>query len=405
MQRSPPICTRGRMMFHFKLVPFVSCLVMAVGAAISPSMASPFDDCRNGSAFAEPDKQFAVCDAALNAATDAKQKAFFQFKRGEALYWAEQHGQALADVNLAIEADPQLVPAYIRRAWIFILFRQWEDASRDIEEVLAQQPRNAEAIFALSFVYTSIEGNSERAFEAVRQAVEIDPGFHLARLNLAYKQYYRGDLGAMMKEFDTLLSHSEAELDKVSFRSGSGRQDIYPFGAHVRHERARFLMLARRDDQALPDINWLISHHPKISAPFVLRARILWGSDKIGALKDYGRAIEVDPYSVDARRERGWALLSLGKFDEAMADANWITETVSSAQSEGFHLRAKIAKKRGDREQALRDYEEAFRNDPQLLLLMQERLVGLGYVSRHAGNVYSEEIRNGVKACIADPEC
>lgn len=133
---------------------FVTCLVM--GAA-GQAVASPQEDCRNGRAFLEPVRQFTVCDAALKTAADAKEKAFFWFKRGEAFYWQGQLSQSLADLNLAIDADPRLVAAYIRRAWAYIQLQDWEGAYRDIEVVLTEEPRNAEALFALSYLYTSTE--------------------------------------------------------------------------------------------------------------------------------------------------------------------------------------------------------------------------------------------------------
>ena len=390
-------------MVHFKLLAFASCLAMV---AIGPSMASSFDDCRNGNAFVDPDKQFAACDGAMQAASEVKQKAFLRFKRAEALYWMNQFGPALDDVNLAIDADPQLIPAYIRRAWIYIIFRQWEDANRDIVEVLAREPRNAEALFALSYVYTSTEPNSERAFEALRQAVEIDPNFHLARLDLAYKNYYRGDLEAMLKEFGTILAHDEAELDKVAFRSTYGNREAYPFSAYVRYQRGMFLMFAHRDDEALADFNWLISRYPKIALAFVFRGQVLRDKNNdIDALKDYSRAVELDPQNADARRGKGWTLLGMKKFDEAIVDADWMAGPGSPIRGEGYQLRAAISKERGDNDQALLDLEEAFRNDPELLSQMQQRLAELGYISAQSGTVYSEEIRNGVRACIADPGC
>lgn len=373
-----------------------------MGAA-GQALASPQDDCRNGRAFLEPVRQFTVCDAALKTAADAKEKAFFWFKRGEAFYWQGQLSQSLADLNLAIDADPRLVAAYIRRAWAYIQLQDWEGAYRDIEVVLTEEPRNAEALFALSYLYTSTEPNSERAYQALQQALDIDPDFHLARLNFAYKQYYyRGDIEAMLREFQAILSHDEAELDKVSFWRKKG--DAL-FAAHVRQERARHLLLAGRDTEALADIEWLISRHPNMSSAFFMRGQIRRNKkDTIEAVKDYGRAIELDPGNVDARRGRGWSLLGMGRYDEALIDAIEIIGGFRE-QGEGYRLRAEIAKRQGDRRQALQDYEEAFRNDPRFLRIMQEQLAGLGYLSRHYSTAYSEEMRNGMMACIVDPEC
>lgn len=392
--------TMGRAMRCFRSGLFVACLVM--GAA-GQALASPQEDCRNGRAFLEPVRQFTVCDAALKTAADAKEKAFFWFKRGEAFYWQGQLSQSLADLNLAIDADPRLVAAYIRRAWAYIQLQDWEGAYRDIEVVLTEEPRNAEALFALSYLYTSTEPNSERAYQALQQALDIDPDFHLARLNFAYKQYYyRGDIEAMLREFQAILSHDEAELDKVSFWRNKG--DAL-FAAHVRGERARHLLLAGRDTEALADVEWLISRHPDMSSAYFMRGQIRRNKkDAIEAVKDYGRAIELEPGNVDARRERGWVLLGMEKFDEALIDA---TEIIGGfrAQGDGYWLRAEVAKRQGDRGQALQDYEEAFRNDPRLLRMMRERLVGLGYLSRHSSGAYSEETRNGMMACVVDPEC
>lgn len=379
---------------------FVACLV--IGTA-GQSLASSQDDCRNGNAFLNWGNQIIACNEAINASVDAKEKAFLWFKRGEAFYWGQQFSQSLADMNLAIDADPGLSAAYIRRAWVYTRFQQWEDARRDIEAVLAEEPRNAQALFALGYIYLSLEPNSGRALQALKQALEADPELHLARLNLAYQQYYYlGDVEAMLNEFQTILNHDEAELDKVTFQMG---EKGVLFAAHVRRERAMHLMFAGREDEALVDLEWLISRHPTMASAYLLRGQILRNKkDVIAAIKDYGRAIELDPGNVDARRGRGWSLLSMGRYDEALVDA---TEIIGGfrEQGEGYRLRAEIAKRQGDRGQALQDYEEVFRNDPRLLRIMQERLAGLGYLSRHYSTAYSEEMRNGMMACIVDPEC
>jgi len=390
-------------MYHFKWMLFVACLVMAVPGQ---SAASSYDDCRAGNGFLEPEKQVALCDEALKAALDAKQKAFVQFKRGEALYWMNNFGPALEDVDLAIQGDPKLVSAYLRRAWIFLTFGQWDEASRYIEDVLAQEPRSAEGLFALSYLYSSIEPNSARVFEALQQSLQINPNLHLARLNLAYKYYYRGDIEGMLREFGTILKHDDAELDKVSFRRTAGLGEEYAFGAHVRFERAKYLMFANRNNEAIAGFNWLISNYPKAASAFVLRGQILrYSNNEADALKDYSHAVELDPSNVEARRGKAWTLFELKRLDEAMAESDWLTSSFSPVRGEGYRLRAYIDKMRGNGDQALLDYEEAFRLDREIFRRTQERMIELGYVSSQSGGNYTEEFRNGVRACIADPEC
>ena len=393
-------------MSHLRLIAFASCLALAIGAGIGNALAADEDECRKGSAFADPDQQLAACDAAMEAASDSKQKAFFQFKRGEAFYWADQFGQALTDVDAALQADPELVPAYIRRAWTYIMLQQWQDASRNVEEVLVRQPRNAEALFALSFIYASTENDSARAYEALRQALEIDPNFHLARLHLAYKEYYyRGDLNAMLKEFETLLNKGEAELDKVSFRTIQGTRGTYPFSAEVRYERAKQLMGAKRNDQALSDVDLLIARYPSMAPAFALRGQILQTRrDEIGAIQDYDRAIELDPSNIDARHGRAWAYFYLQRFDEAAGEANWLVEAGPLTAGDGFYLRAQTYKRQGNNEQAFNAYLEAFQYDPRALAVTRQRMVELGYVAA-SNEEYNEEFRNGVRACVADPDC
>jgi len=390
-------------MFHLRWVAFVAFLVMA---ASGQSAASSYEDCLNGSAFQDPEKQVAVCDEAFRAASSAKQKGILQFKRGEALYWMNQFGQALDDVNAALATDSQLIPAYIRRAWIYIMSGEFEQASRDVEEVLIWEPRNAEALFALSYIYMSTEPNSARALEALRQSLEIKPDFHLARLNLAYRDYHLGDIDGMLREFDTILAHDDAELDKVSFQFDRALREPYPFSGYVRYERARFLMYANRNDEALAGFNWLIAHYPKTASAFVLRGQILrHNHNEVGALRDYSRAIELDPANADARKGKAWTLFSLERLDEAMVETDWLTSGFSPVRGHGYRLRAYIDKKRGNADQALLDYEEAFRYDREVLRETQARMIELGYLSSQSGGNYTEEFRSGLRACIADPEC
>lgn len=90
---------------------------------------------------------FEVCDRAIeNDSTNALAYVY----RGVARYYlGESKVAVLADLNLAVEADPNFSAAYLARAGFFEITNQIELAIADYKSVLALEPDNVEVIGAL----------------------------------------------------------------------------------------------------------------------------------------------------------------------------------------------------------------------------------------------------------------
>ena len=86
------------------------------------------------------------------------------------------------------------------------------------------------------------------------------------------------------------------------------------------HEGGRPARPAGRP-RALADFDWLISRYPKIALAFVFRGQVLrHKNNDIDALKDYSRAVELDPQNADARRGKGWTPDSRSKGEAPKPD-------------------------------------------------------------------------------------
>ena len=178
--------------------------------------------------------------------------------------------------------------------------------------------------------------------------------------------------------------------------------DLYGYAMLTRANMYRRL---HKFDLAKADYDWLIAHWPKESSFFSARATLFdMAQERSKALTDFDKALSLAPYNEYARLVRAGLLMSSNRDDEALADINFLLRG-SADRSQAFSYRAEIYKKRGERQAALEDLEQAFSMDQDLVQQYQQRLIEAGYYDGKPDGLYSETMRNGVKACLIDPGC
>lgn len=185
------------------------------------------------------------------------------------LYMARQDTTAaVADINRAIEINPQAVNAYIMRADIAIhRDDDFESALADMDKAVKLQPRM--------------------------------PGLYI---NRAYLRYNLQDYFGAMADFDYAI-----ELDPYNFRALFNRGILH--------------MEARSNDRALEDFNQVINLNPAYIPAYYNRAVVnmskgLWKD----ALSDIERVMNDDPDLPEPYYMRSEVYTHLGKPAQARAD-------------------------------------------------------------------------------------
>lgn len=85
------------------------------------------------------------------------------------------------------------------------------------------------------------------------------------------------------------------------------------------------------------------------------------------AVQAYSRALELDPYGLEAYGNRGLAYRQLQQYREAVYDFN-IVLRLSPEMAKGYYDRAETYRMAGKLDKAARDYEEAIKLDPEFAL-------------------------------------
>lgn len=101
------------------------------------------------------------------------------------------------------------------------------------------------------------------------------------------------------------------------------------------------------------------------------------------------------------------ALFHLKRHDEALLKASKLIEETNNefARGEALFWRGFVNKALGHAKDSLRDFEQSFALHPQWQMAVLTQLRQSGYYDGEVTDSYSEEARNGLQACILDPEC
>jgi tetratricopeptide (TPR) repeat protein len=91
----------------------------------------------------------------------------------------KEYDLAIKLLNAIIEIRPNYVEAWNRRATVYYMQREFDNAIVDIGEVLVREPRHFGALSGLGMILQEI-GDDKHALEAFRRALAVHP--HLARI-------------------------------------------------------------------------------------------------------------------------------------------------------------------------------------------------------------------------------
>jgi len=167
--------------------------------------------------------------------------------RGVVLTSKNEPDKSLADLNKAIELNPNAMLAYYHRANLAYERKQYDKALEDYNRVIANDP-------------------------------EFDWAYHV-----------RGWIYYRQKDYDKAL----AEYEKAIL--------LVPTESVFYRDRGNIALMRKQYDQALADFNKSIELDPKYSSPLVLRSRIWMIQKEYGkALADYKKAVELAPKDAGA---------------------------------------------------------------------------------------------------------
>lgn len=388
----------------------------ALGTYLLSSPASTADvvgdvaTCKASDHYHDLVADYKTCDRALKqiGLTDETRSQLLA-GRGEDAFFIGRNDLAIVDLDEAIKLNPENREAHLHRAWTLYHLQKYQLMRSDLDFLLSKNQDDADALFAMGYLYYNSPEWPTKTEPMFKRALEINPNHYLARYNLAalyQDRYNKPDLA--VNEYDKILAASDGELRKVKSRSYQGGKS-YDFKGAVRYQRVIAQMNTHNTSGILEELTNLAKQYPNVADTFTSLANYKnWQQKWDGALADAETALNLDKNQYGSKTAKLLALYRLKRYQDGLDFANaQLTEECNSCGRAGIlNWRANFKKLLHDNEGALRDVEDAINEDPNYAIpVLLTQLIQSKYYKGQVTDSYSESVRNGLKACIIDPEC
>jgi len=193
--------------------------------------------------------------------------------RGRVLTKLQLYDRALDDLESADKLDPHNIDILIDLAAVKYLLGDYSDSAKDYEKILAEHPKDADALYGRGISYAGM-GKSKEAIADFEDVIKLKP-----RYDKAYRQ--------MCTAYLALNQSDKAESTITAAMNSCGADaDLYFSRALSRYQSGR----------------------------------------RESALEDYNEAIRLSPDRKEYYNDRGFVQMDLGKFEDARKDFNHALE-------------------------------------------------------------------------------
>ncbi len=272
-----------------------------------------------------------------------------------------------------------------------------EEAERIYEEVVAREPRNADAQQFLGLVRLR-RGDLEGAVERIGRAVALNPKVGAYHYNLGLALQRRGDVAGSLASYRRAvglspdLAEAHNNLGNLLRETGaleaaveSCRRAVALRGdwaeAHLNLGTA--LQAAGRFDEALSSLYRAIGISPNLASAHQAIGNVLQQRGQFAdAIAAYRRSLQHDPNAAQTYLNLGNALQVLGQIDEAMASFSTVLKLNPQSAEACTNLgNAYLAL--NDRIAAVAWHRRAIENDPSFALAWNNLGVVMQMDGRH----------------------
>lgn len=156
--------------------------------------------------------------------------------------------EGLADLNRAIELDPEYEFAIVWRGWIYVELERFSEAIKDFDSVLKKHPKKVSALIDRAWSYYSIKRYDEAIFD-VESVMEIDP-------NNADAQYLCGVVYNRMQRYGEAVRACTQALELQADYDSALAERAGAYAALGRHDEA--LSDLKRCLKTSPDNHWYL---------------------------------------------------------------------------------------------------------------------------------------------------
>jgi tetratricopeptide (TPR) repeat protein len=236
------------------------------------------DRCVNKEGALPVDQQIAGCTAAITSNHWKDNRAAWAYaNRGLAYSVKGDHARAMADLDKAIELDPNMARAFFTRGNVFSAKGDYDHAIADFDKAVSLNPLYADAYKGRGVAYEKA-GNVDRSMADFDKAVELQPNNPVF---LNSRCWARGVEG---RDLQKALDDCNAALK------------IAPGSAYVLNSRGMVQIKAGKYEQAIEDLSTAIREDAKDADSLYARgvARVKVGDTRGGGI-DMAAATAINP--------------------------------------------------------------------------------------------------------------
>ena len=242
--------------------------------------------------------------ATKNLSSNIKERAYEYFLSGK-------YKEAINDFNLLINSNPNEADYFYHKGRSYTLLLKDEEAIKNYDQAIKLNPHNAEYFYQRGFCLTLLD-KQEEAFKDFDQAIKFSPNnanYHYAK-GLAYYHF-------------------------------------------------------KNNEEALKYFDQAIKLNPYISAYFNFRGKILCDcrNEYEKALKDFKKAVELDPNEADYYFEKGLAYYYLEKYKEALKDFSKAIK-LNPKEAKYFYQKGYSYYLLNKNKEAIKEFHQAIKLDP-----------------------------------------
>ncbi len=267
-------------------------------------------------ALPTPDYILALAD--LNRAIELDPQYVEAYHGRAYVYLAmEDYHHALADYTRIIKLDPQFVAAYRDRGSAYYALDDYNNALADLNRAIELDPQDTAAYRIRGAVYYDLDDDNN-AFADLNRAIELDPQYTAAYRVRGSVYYDLDDYNNALADFNRAI-----ELDSEY--------------ARAYHYRGMIYCAMGNYPDAIADLDRAIEIDPQDTIAYLRRAYTYYQmGDYDHSIADLDRAVELNPTSAQVYYVRGGIYYEIGEYDNARADIQHILDTTDDPE-----LRAK----------------------------------------------------------------
>ena len=166
------------------------------------------------------------CQRALSSGKlDERASAQVRANLGVGFFELGQYRDAIAEYSRAIEAEPQMIAAYLNRARAYERLKQLREAAADYARALEIDPRAADAHLGRGAMLLG-NGDPGRSIEDFSRAIRLQPGWIAPYFNRGMAYLQLGYWAESAEDFSVVIERNPqdaaAYLNRARARAGAG---------------------------------------------------------------------------------------------------------------------------------------------------------------------------------------